>query len=416
MFLANEERLFDKGHVNSDNMKRNLLKYISVVLILACGCTSEEPYKDALSFVRTVLTDTTSIYRTNIASYDSLGRMGSIAVIGPADQTAELTEYLILCDIYDNATGREDSPDALPDFAGETFDAVIDINTPDYSVPANMEDSVPFREMIVKNVLFATSSRVSLNPYDDEKSSVKSPSKLVILSSSLCSGRCVNDIEILYSAFGKDLKIVSPIHAMVSYMSEGLQSNSIVAGVWADSRVLSSGVYTDVLHAYATDESEPLSDYITFNVDTSMTALSALEAFLDMYLDAGNTRQLQAVLLDPSTHLTVSELESAADSIIRCEEDYMIKYNGILANDFIFVDSYTSIAKACYSIMRKENCFTHKIAYPEVRAFMIMPLPRGYESSSESFRYVDFNQRYLSPETMEMIRQNAPAMAGKILL
>lgn len=397
-------------------MKRNILKYLPVMMILVCGgCASEEPYKDALSFVRTVLTDTTNVYRTNIASYDSLGRMGSIAVIGPADRTVRLTEYLINCDMYDNATGKLNSPDALPDFAGETFDVVIDIYTPDYSVPANMEDDVQFREMNIKNILFATSSRVSLNPYDDEESGGKTPSKLIILSSSLCSGKCIRDIETLYRAFGKDIKIVSPIHAMVSQLSEGLKSTSYVAGVWADSKVLASGVYTDVLHAYALDENEPLSDYVTFNVDTTMTALNALEAFLDMYLYAGNTRPLQAVLLDPAIDFSLSELTSAADSIMRCQEDYMIKYNGILAEDFRFIDSNSSIAKACYSIMRDKNCFTHKIAYPDVRAFLTMSLPAGYESSSERFRYVDFNQRYLSGQMMAIIRQNAPALAGKIL-
>lgn len=397
-------------------MERNFLKYVSALLLLVSGCVSEEPYKYAHPFVKSILLDTTNVYRSEIASYDSLGRMGSIAVAGPAEQTIMLTEFLMLSDMYDNATGKYGSSDALPDFAGETFDAIIDVNTTDYSVLANMEDDVTFRELILRNALFATSSDVSLNPYDDEKSGHKTPSKIIVLSSSLCSGICIEDIKTLYNCFGKDIKIISPIHSMVSQLGKDFRSKSIVAGVWADNGVLSSGVYSDVLHSYVTDENEPLSDYITFMVDDSMTASYALESFLDMYLDAGNTRPIQAVLLDPGTKFSVSELEEAAQKIMNCEEDYMIKYNGILANDFVFIDPYISIAKACYSLMRTENSFTHKIAYPEVRAFITMPLPRGYETSSEPYRYVDFNQRYLSYDIYELIRQGTVAMAGEILL
>ena len=45
----------------------------------------------------------------------------------------------------------------------------------------------------------------------------------------------------------------------------------------------------------------------------------------------------------------------------------------MLAPDCTFVDAYREAVKATYLLLRERNLFTHRIAYPQVQAFVTVP-------------------------------------------
>ncbi len=377
-----------------------------VLTLLSCG--KKPVYEDVIPLVASVVADTADQRFNDIAAYDTLGRMGSIAVVGPVEETIELTEYLLSCDVYDNATGKTQA-DMLPDFAGETFDAVLDVLNLEYP-----QNELQVRDLAVRNALFAISSKSCLNPYDVQMTHQKNKSKIIVLSSSLVSGFGYEDIISLFRKFGQGVRLISPIHSMVQCLLSESESTSMVLGVWADNDIISSGVYTNVLHPMVTDEHVALSQYVNYAVNVYDTALSALVGFLDTYLSLGNTRPLDAILVDGTVSIPVDELNNALETVVNCAEDYMIKYNGILKPDFRFIDANTSIAKCCYKMMRDENNFTHRIAYPTVESYLIMPLVESSEQDLP-FRFVNFNQRYLPISVRDFMSQNTLKMSEALL-
>ena len=51
----------------------------------------------------------------------------------------------------------------------------------------------------------------------------------------------------------------------------------------------------------------------------------------------------------------------------------MEKYRSVLDPDFRFVDANREAVKATYRMLRERNLFTHRIAYPEIQAFVTVP-------------------------------------------
>ena len=132
------------------------MKHILTVLALLVAFVScnEHPVvvRDTIPYVKQLAADTTGIFRL-VHTYRTAGTKGSIAVIGEPEAAARLASAFLSADRVDNIDGRS-APDRLPDFAGETFDILMDLyNAPYIRFAASSPDSL--REVAVRNAVTA---------------------------------------------------------------------------------------------------------------------------------------------------------------------------------------------------------------------------------------------------------------------
>ena len=72
------------------------------------------------------------------------------------------------------------------------------------------------------------------------------------------------------------------------------------------------------------------------------------------------------------------------------EDEYAV-YRAVLADDFAVFDAVSSLAASCYRMMREHNLFSHRILYPRMEEYMILPASDG----DTGVKYVEYNHIYV---------------------
>ena len=355
---------------------------LAAILVMSCGRRGTE-CADMLPYIRETISDTSSVEHSILTDYDPDDRYGTVAVIGPEEDTRMLTGYLRRCDIFDNIDASV-SRDSLPDFAGETFSAYYDLADSSYSSFFKKGLDEGLREVTVRNAVFAAASGCYQNTFSHEPTVDKTPAKVMIYSSSY-SETGIADVDTLFSAFGKKVRVISPVRAV----SEQIASEGVTGriGIWADRDILASGVYASVLHSHTCNY-----DYVGFSPDGFSTAEEGFFRFLDMYLSTGEVIPLSAVVIDDFALSAYAEyIREVAVRVNSSTEDDFALYRAILADDFKIIDAVTSVAKECYRMLRTENFFTHRIQYPQVKEYMILPS----SGPDNGIKYLEYNKIYV---------------------
>ena len=145
---------------------KHILPVLSVLALLAAVVScNERPtvVRDTIPYVKQLAVDTIGSFQL-VRAYRTAGTKGSIAVIGEPEAAARLASVLKEADLVDNIDGRA-KPDRLPDFAGETFDILLDeYNAPYIRMAGSSPDSL--REVAVRNAVIAVDSVAYSNPSD----------------------------------------------------------------------------------------------------------------------------------------------------------------------------------------------------------------------------------------------------------
>ena len=129
---------------------------------------------------------------------------------------------------------------------------------------------------------------------------------------------------------------------------------------------------------------ETFPDYIEHSV-LGRTSKDSFVTFLDSYIASGASEKISAVLVGTSSDsLNVHDLSSALEEIRTSQGLDMESYRSVLADDFEFIGGEDAVIRACYRVLRSRNLFTHRIAYPAVKAYVTVP------SSSVPLESVDF--------------------------
>lgn len=351
---------------------------LTAVLAISCGRNGADGV-DLLPYLGSVMADTSSVEHSVMAGYDPMDRYGDIAVIGPEKDTRLLTDYLMRCDMYDNVDARE-MRDSLPDFAGEIFASYYDLA--DSSCTAlfreGRDDSI--RTVTVRNAVAAAASECYQNIFSNAPTEGK-PSAKVMVFSSPYSEAGVEDADTLFSFFGKRLRVISPVRAIAERMTHLHVSGRV--GIWAESDVLASGVYALVFRDWNYG-----FDYVGFSPEGFSTAEEGFFRFLDMYMSTGEVTPLAALVIDDfglSAYAdSISEVAARVNS--STADEYAV-YRAILDDDFKVIDAVSAIARSCYGLLRNENLFTHRIQYPSVMEYAILPSAGG----DTDIKYIRYN-------------------------
>lgn len=381
-------------------MKKTAFTVLACLVVAAAALSCQRKARtgrDTIAYVHGVVADSTGRGPFSLLRhFDGTAVEAAIAVIGEPEASLLLAERLRRSDGFDNVDGRP-VPDGLPDFAGEVIAAYLDdANSPYAGFLADGRETA-LRETAVRDFFFALDTVCRVTPFDRDHLRHKSGAKVVILSSSLMSEYGYYDLDTLIRLGGREVPLISPVHTLLSAAFDGTDG-PLHIGVWADRAVLGSGAYSYVFNALRHSRRDG-STLTGFSPEAIGTVGDRFLKFLDMYRDAGPGERLSVLLVD-DYGVDLAQLDKALKEIRKAETFETMRYNKLLADDFRFIGILDAIDAACYTLMRRRNLFTHYVAYPRVTRYQTVD---DGPASDDPFTLIEFNPKFLSPETVSAI-------------
>lgn len=344
------------------HMKKRLPVLALVLAVVACH-QSKPVVRDTIPYVKQLASDSTGAFSL-VKTYRSAGARGSIALVGEPETCLLLAPEFLKADAVDNIDGKTRT-DRLPDFAGETFDVIMDLyNAPYLRMAAASPDSL--REVAVRSAVMAVDTVCYSNALDPASRLSKTRAKVFVLSSSLLAGYGLFDVDTLFKMAGKEVLVVTPVEAMLA-AAERAGCKHVAVWAPAESRVV-----------YAETAANQFPDLDVAVISTGEGGLlrQAFRDVLRTYRTQRPSGVLDAILLD-SFEADIDELLSEQEHIHRQITEEDMAFDRILAPQFRFIDPKRSLTDATYRLLRQRNLFTHDIAYPSARYYQTEEGPDG---------------------------------------
>ena len=340
-------------------------KVISGILALAAllllpGCKqSKTPRRETIPFVRQVAADSAGTFSL-VKDYAETGSAGSIALFGSPESVLRLGRAFLESDIYDNIDGKV-KKDGLPDFAGESFQICMD---PLYSPYSHFLTSDPdsLRELTVRYVLQALDTLSFTDPFDSESYQRKSPSKVVILSSPLQAEYGRFDVDTLFSMAQKRISLIDPVDALLEdAFGDGIPSGHLLA--ISSDPVASREAFKSVAKRLSAGGA-------TIDILPYPEMGNDLRACLRNFANLGRRYPLNGILLDEdagTVALYMETLRQIRQDVAEGDETLLKS----LSPDFKIINMTDALVRSCYRLLRRENRFTHDIAYPKAMYYQL---------------------------------------------
>jgi len=282
-----------------------------------------------------------------------------IAVIGTEFACDRLAEHLSFRDLQDNVDAQ-DLYDGLPDFAGETFVCIED--SVNYASLLERGGEEVLRTQAVRRVLAALDTVVHISPYDLEGLATKLPAKAVILADPYLSEYGGFDVDTLFRSTGCSVPVFSPIDLMLDHAFDDGGRFDLSVGILCDPQFDSTGVYERIFTRKAAERGLKGASCFVSGVTQRDTVLTA---FLRQYMEAGNSRPLDVILIDDLS-LRPEALKTELAEIVSVMNESSMTFGHLFPRGFFFLNAFDEVASTCYDFLRENNLFTHNIAKPQV--------------------------------------------------
>ena len=348
-------------------MKRiNYFLFAALLIAAACQPRVSGSF-ETIEYVRHIAQDTTGHEYRMIRRFNPRSSEGAIAVIGEPDICIYLAEKFLWSDRFDNITGRPGN-DRLPDFAGETIAAYLDVAGSPYSACMGGKEAL-LRKTVVQDALFAMDTVCRINTFNVEATTPKPSAKVIVLSSSLTRALGYPDVDTLFKMASRPIPVVTPVGALTARAFENAPK-LLNVGVWTDEITLSSGAFQEEFRrkAAAAPDLQPTLNIFSPGKDGDLC--DRFYKFLDTYLREGLGFPLSVLLID-DYGVDRDVLDGILADIRQMETPDMVKRNKLLAPDFRFVDATEAVTSEVYRLLRTGNLFTHDIAYPRLKAYQM---------------------------------------------
>lgn len=342
---------------------KKFLSILSLIAVLSACVGRNSEQEPPIRYLSRSLTDTTFVGYHCLADYSPEDLHSAVAVIGDFDCCRELTSVFIAADFFDNINGRE-NPDELHDFAGEVIAPVFDLANAPYQgfIVAGNQDAL--RETAVAMAVASLGKKAYSNMYEASMGAVKSGSKVLVIASPYL---CAYGYEDICGLFHTAPPVISAVDRMFLSALDGPEGDSAV--LLSPREDIEAGIYRKVWNRLSA-EYEGLKDYREF----ALRDEGLRESFLSL-LDTClvQNRSLKRLMYVPSDELDYDGFVELLEEIRNSPGIEMEKYRSVLDPDFRFVDANREAVKATYRMLRARNLFTHRIAYPEIQAFVTVP-------------------------------------------
>ncbi|MBQ5983638.1 MAG: hypothetical protein IJL56_01520 [Bacteroidales bacterium] len=342
-------------------MKRIEIKSVLIVLtaslLMLGGCRENQTQRrETIPFVRQIAVDSSGTFSL-VRNYDETGSAGSVALFGSPKSVLRLVRAFMESDIYDNIDGK-DKKDGLPDFAGEVFHVCMDpLYTPYSHFLSSDPDSL--RELTVRCILQSLDTLSYTDSFDPESVVPKTRSKVVVLSSPLQAEFGRFDVDTLFKMADKRISLIDPVDALLESVSAETPRHLLV--------VTSDPVAADTAFASVTKRLAPGS---TLDIMPYPEVGLDLRACIRNYSTLGKSYPVTELLLDEDAEV----IEQLSETLRQIRDDVAegdeILRRGI-SQDFKIVNQTDALVRSCYSLLRRENRFTHDIAYPKALYYQV---------------------------------------------
>ena len=345
---------------------RKLILPILVLLAAAVSCKEVQVQpRPTISLVHVLVADT--------AGTGHLAAMagqpgGSIAIIGEPENAILLARRFQSTDRVDNVDGRA-VRDSLPDFAGETFDVLMDQMNAPYArfwTSAEKQEEAhrqtvldSLREVAVLNAVCAWDSLGWRSTADAEPLLRKERAKILIYTSSLQAQWGLFDVDTLQQMTGGSCHVLSPVQTL---LADAYASGARSLGVWTSRDVRNSGAWQAVFDQMGFEDAH----LTVFASEPALDIRTEFRSVLRQYRNTG--RVLDALLID-SFDVDFTPLQSELALIrgsVTAEDE---AFRAMMAPDFQLMEPSASIIGATYRLLRENHLFTHRIARPSVHYY-----------------------------------------------
>ncbi|MBR4735285.1 MAG: hypothetical protein IK052_04255 [Bacteroidales bacterium] len=326
-------------------MERKAILIAALVAAFAISCRENGPApRPTVPLVTAVASDTSGLGLI-AARAGHIGENGHIALLGERQEGIYLARRFQSADRMDNIDGRP-VRDSLLDFAGETFDVIMDAyNEPYASFLADSVGIDSLRECAVRGALFAWDSL--------------SQAKILVFTSSLHARYGYFDVDTLQQLTGGTCRLMTPVHESLKAAVAGGAKN---IAVWASDPVREAGVYESVFEELGLE-----GNVISITPDSALDICTEFRSLLRQYRLTG--RKLDALIMD-GYGKDPAPLWSEIPIIRRAATEEEEAFSAMLPQNFQILDPGSCIVDAVYSLLRKENLFTHHIHRTSVRYFV----------------------------------------------
>lgn len=296
-----------------------------------------------------------------------------IAIIGSEFACDRLAEHLSYRDQKDNVDAQVEF-DGLPDFAGETFVCI--------------EDTIPYRTVLrqgeellrtqtVRRVLAALDTVAHISPYDQVGLATKLPAKAVILADPYLAEYGGFDVDTLFRSTGCTVPVFSSIDLMLDRAFDEGGRTDLSVGILCDPQFDATGIYERIFARKAAERGLKGASCVVKSVAQRDSVLSV---FLRKYLEDGNTKPLDVIVIDDLS-LRPETLKTELAEIVSVMNESSITYGRLFPRNFFFVNVFDEVASACYGFLRENNMFTHNIAKPQVSILRPVARPGADDGS-----------------------------------
>lgn len=349
-------------------MKRIVPIVIMAVLaaLTSCRRAALQP-RPAVQLVYSIAADTLGTGRL-VALAGSKKAEGSIAIVGEPESTIILARRFQSVDWADNVDGNADR-DSLPDFAGESFHAIMDAFNAPYthffqdsrSIPDSLRGMVldSLREAAVQCAVFAWDSTCLSTPQAIDELRRKQQAKILIFTSSLQAEWGLFDVDTLRQLCGGKSIILSPVKIL---LDQAYNNGARNIAVWTSREVRTSGAWQNVF-ARSGYENASLS---VITPESALDVRTQLRNFLRQYQAEG--KPLDALILDSYT-IDPAPLQSELKMIRRAAAEEDAAFNSMLTASFQLLDPVSSTIRTTYTLIREKRLQTHRISRPAVHYY-----------------------------------------------
>lgn len=195
---------------------RYILKVLAAAALPLCllSCKDEGGERALLPIAQKALTDTASVYYTDLSSYPEDISKLPIGVLDCSVNGFEVVERLLTLDCFDNITGKP-GPDGIVDFGGENIQFLSDRANGPYGGYIEEGNLDFLKEQVLCNTLFLMGDDFFNLAGDEYRSGYKEPVKLIMVSSPVADLRVLPDVENFLEQSGTGVKAIGVVEAGV---------------------------------------------------------------------------------------------------------------------------------------------------------------------------------------------------------
>jgi hypothetical protein len=348
--------------------------FLLMLLLLPVACKRQVvETRPTIPLVREIIADRSDPRAQMLRERVSVP-LSDITIIGSEFACDRLAEGFSFRDKQDNVDARL-SVDGLPDYAGETFVCIEDVEP--YADMLARDGAEALRQQTLLRVLAAVDTVAHISPYDMEGLSDKPTSKIVVLADPYLCEYGGFDVDTLFRSLDCRIPVFSPIEQMIDQAFEQGGRWDLSVGILCAPQYDSTGIYEKIFARKAAERGSKGASCVVFGAERRD---SVLYDFLNRYQAAGHAKPLDVILIDDlsvDTDLIKTELAE----IVSVMNESSMTLGRLVSRNFFFLDTFETVSGQCYSFLRANNLFTHNIAKPQVTIYRPVRKPESEDGS-----------------------------------